>query len=238
VKKTQRFVFVLCLTCAPLLLSMSSLAAAISGIVPEFTLISPNPSSDSHALLTATAITTVIDAADGTILSGSFPTALVGGFNIDRTPVQGVQPGFIAFRAGPTSTILDKSITGLPNGGSILFELSRATAFVPIDPARFNTLLLTSAETLIANSSTLDLSEFSSGQFNLDIETTPGVNLAAIIMDGGTAMGTGSFGQFSTGFPSTGVPEPSTLMLLGVSTIGLLCCTWRRRRQERGTLFE
>jgi hypothetical protein len=235
--RTQAFVSVLCLTCAPLFLSAASLAAVIGGSITQFTLTSPNPSSGSNALLNVTGITTEIDfLPDGTSVSGSFPTAFIGGFDINRTPIFGVQPGSIVFRAGPASTILDKSITGLPDGGGALFELFSATAFVPIDPASFNTLLLTSGEALIANSSTLDLSQFSSGQLSLHLETSPGVNLAAIIMDGGTATGTGSFAENSTGFPSTGVPEPSTLLLLGVSTIGLLCCTWRWRRRDDGRL--
>jgi hypothetical protein len=229
-KKTQAFVFVLCLTCAPLLLSSGSFAALIVGTITEFTLTSPNPSSGSNALLNLTGITTDISSLPGspTSVSGSFPTAFLGGFNIGRTPtlisVGGVT--FVAFSAGPASTIEEKSITGLPGGGA-LFELFADIAIVPPGPADANLLEVFGGETLIANSSTLNLSSFSSGQLNLHMETTPGVDLAAVIIGGGTVMGTGTFSQYSTGFlPLTEVPEPSTLMLLGVSIIGLLCCTW------------
>ena len=55
---------------------------------------------------------------------------------------------------------------------------------------------------------------------------------AYAINDSGQIVGTGTNPNGkSDAFLLTPIPEPSTLALLGISVIGLLACTWRRRRK-------
>jgi hypothetical protein len=149
---------------------------AISGSIPSFTLTSPNPNSGTQALLEFSGITTDLGG-----IVGQYPTSF-GRFTISRTPVPG-PAGYLTFLVGPADTQgTVKVIDGLPSG-SASFDLSGLVATVPTDPALSNTMIVTGKESLSANSSSLDFTDFSQGSVTLTFQAPAGYDLAALIIN-------------------------------------------------------
>jgi hypothetical protein len=192
----------------------------IDGTIQTFTLTSPSPFG-SGALLAFNGTTTSLDSTPVSI-----PTTF-GPLSISRNPNS--QSGFTEFDVGPALTIGAVKINrGLPGGGDVFFDLSSLFAAVPTDPAHSNTLAVLGREDVNTNTSTLDFSRFNPGMVELDFETSPGIDLASVITDGGMATGTGSFHQIGVAFVL--VPEPPTIILLATGALGLLGYAWRQRR--------
>jgi hypothetical protein len=90
-----------------------------------------------------------------------------------------------------------------------------------------NTLTVTTTGTYRGNGNpNYDFTKITSFQLNLTAANNMGqpVNLATIIQKGGTATGTGTFTLYS-------VPEPSSVVLLALGTLGLAVAVSRRPRR-------
>jgi hypothetical protein len=99
--------------------------------------------------------------------------------------------------------------------------------FVPTDPNLTNTLFITSSVTGRANGSNLDFSNLVFVRIDLKANDQDGkpVNLRDVLVNGGTATGTGTYVMT--------VPEPSSLLLAAVAILGgCLCLPRHRRRRE------
>lgn len=203
----------------------------IDGTIGGFTLTSPNPNSDTSAVLAFPTITTTM--FNGAAVNG-FTTQL-DNFVINRTPVDG-PAGFTTFAVIPpglTDAYQFRFVNLNPGAASFgLFGNSvtppnfRPTAIlIPNDPAKKNTLIVQTTGIPRRNSS--DAYDFTQIETFTLVITAPDVDgrkvdLAAIIRNGGRATGAGTFALRAA-------PEPSTLTL-AVLGAALGLGAFRRRR--------
>ena len=206
----------------------------VNGTIGQFTLTSPNPNDSTNmtALLAFPTITTTMingqNAPDGI-------TTSLDSFVFNRTPVAG-QAGYTTFAlAAPGLTGAYQFRLMNLNPGAVTFGLFGSSAkppnFMPnailIPNNSPNTLIVQT--TLAIRTSVASNYDFSALQtFSLSL-TAPNVmgkpvNLANIIQNGGSAMGTGSF--------VLSVPEPSSLVLVATGGLALIALVARRTQRH------
>lgn len=214
----------------------------VKGTIGSWSLTSPDPNDNTNtrAVLTFDNIQAEIFDSTGKSL-GMFPGNATP-FYIVRTPVDNPPAGTTLFAMSANGPFLGNPyqlrLMNLPPGGAGasfgLFGNSVTppafqpnSVFVPTDPNLTNTLYITSTVTGRANASNLDFSNLVFLRIDLKADDQNGkpVNLRDLLVNGGTATGSGTFVMM--------VPETSSLTLAAVAILGgCLCLPSRCRRRE------
>jgi hypothetical protein len=216
----------------------------VKGTIGSWTLTSPDPNdpTNTRAVLTFDNIQAEIFDSTGKSL-GTFPGNATP-FFIVRTPVDNPPAGTTLFAMSASGPFLGNPyqlrLMNLPpdNTAGASFGLfgnslmppafQPNNVFVPTDPNLTNTLFITSTVTGRANGSNLDFSNLVFVRIDLKANDQNGkpVNLRDVLVNGGTATGTGTFVMT--------VPEPSSLLLAAIAILGgCLFLPSRRRRRVR-----
>jgi hypothetical protein len=216
----------------------------VKGTIGSWTLTSPDPGdpTNTRTVLTFDNIQAEIFDAAGNSL-GTFPGNATP-FYIVRTPVANPPAGTTLFAMSANGPFLGNPyqlrLMNLPpnNSAGVSFGLfgnsltlpafQPNSVFVPTDPDLTNTLFITSSVTGRANGSNLDFSNLVYVRIDLKADDQNGqpVNLRDVLVNGGTATGTGTFVMT--------VPEPSSLSLAAGAILGGCLCLPSRRRRDEG----
>ncbi|MBL8797679.1 MAG: PEP-CTERM sorting domain-containing protein [Planctomycetia bacterium] len=126
--------------------------------------------------------------------------------------------------AGPnytyTGLTITETISGLPGGGTVVFELTGATAKLLTS----TTLELKGTKELISNTTGYDFSPFDlGGLFTFTLNDTH-ARFASVIANGGSFTTSGSFDEIAA------VPEPASMAMLTIG--GLLAGAYGVRRRK------
>jgi PEP-CTERM motif len=203
----------------------------VDGTIGTWTLTSPNPNNANQAVLLFQMVTPTKfngqAVPDGT-------TGNITQFFINLTPVAGPAGNttFGVGNPGLSGVYQTQLITANGTASFGLFGNSATPpAFQPnailIPNNATNTLTVTTTGTYRGNGNpNYDFTKITSFQLNLTAANNMGqpVNLATIIQKGGTATGTGTF-------ILSAVPEPSSVVLLALGTLGLARVASRRPRR-------
>jgi hypothetical protein len=206
----------------------------IDGTIGQFTLTSPNPNINMTAVLAFPTITTTM--FNGQAVPAGIVTQL-DSFIINRTPIANGPAGYTTFAViapGLTDAYQFRFTTLMPGGSGASFGLFGNSvtppAFQPnailIPNNATNTVMVTTTgiprRNGNANYDFTNIRTFSLTVTAPNVQGQP-VNLANIIQNGGMATGSGTF------FLSS-VPEPSSVVLLALGTLGLATTVARRSR--------
>ena len=148
-----------------------------------------------------------------------------------RAERRGCDCGFFGKHHAPSTVTLDSPVTlgalgfnssqsyTLAGASNLILQTSSGAASINVAAGNhvIGVPVVINSDTVISGAAILDLSAGISGNHTLRVQST----LTAKSVQVDTLM--------IGGFGATAVPEPSTLVLLALGTIGLLAWPWRRR---------
>lgn len=205
-----------------------------SGFFEGGTLVSPSPTSGSHALLT------ISDAFSSSPSLPILAPITFTPFSISRTftivqfgpafnPFPSVPGPFYRFDVGPGGPEGNlKTVSGLPD--TAVFELFNLRAYVPVLSLFSNQIFLEGEERLLQPSAAFDFSPIRN--FGLRGTAFSGSDLFSVIVNGGSEEPI--LGDFVQVGAMGGIPEPATLAVWGI--LGCVGLRAVRRRTSGRTL--
>jgi hypothetical protein len=165
----------------------------------------------------------------GGVAVGPYNVTFAGSFAVSKTPVTvagGTEYAVTAISPNATGAFTETINFGSGNG-SATFALSGGYVFVPT--GQTNGLFLDGTKVLTSNTSSFNLGNIGTKWdyfFSTVNDVTDG---AGNSFDYNTAIQTGESANTGGGFNETATPEPGSLLLLGLGSLGMVGYAWRRR---------